>query len=353
MVGTPRNSKVVEASLDDSMSQVSPKEVVKDALNYLNSVYSSPSVIGETSFSRNNPVDQSGVRVDSLLGSLSPHDSFIRSTETSLVAPPVKRRRSIKESDYASLLATERSGVSTYNSLFQASQTSILAEKPLQGLNSLSNLQAFVDRRLSNSSTLDSISIRADSVSHGDSSVLQPLNPSPVKEDELPPLDPEPMDQGSEEDEKGDENKEEEREEEEEKREEEEPKSEEEQIEEKKDSEEEQQEDEDNQEEHETTGNEEISTEPPEAKESDHSANVSIDQGGLSGGSFTQLEETTIRDLLDDSLERPPAGASLLEPTQMPPPTRSLKLRIPEKGVSRRGRKKGSKGEFDWLFVFL
>ena len=314
------------------MSQVSPKAAVKDAMNYLNSVYSSPSVIGEASFSRNASVDQSGVRVDSLLGSLSPHDSFLRSTETSLVAPPVKRRKSIKESDYASLLVTERSGVSTYNSLFQPSQTSILAEKPLQGLNSLSNLQAFVDRRLSNSSTLDSISIRADSVSHSETSVVQPLNPSPMKEEELPPLEPEPLDQGDEEEEKSEEEKKKEEE-----------------SEETKEENEEQQEE---HEEHEATQNEEISTEPPEAKESDHSTNISIDQGGLSGGSFTQLEETTIRDLLGDSLERSPAGTSLLEPTQMPPPTRSLKLRIPEKGVSRRGRKKGSKGELDWVVSF-
>lgn len=315
------------------MSQVSPKAAVKDAMNYLNSVYSSPSVIGEASFSRNASVDQSGVRVDSLLGSLSPHDSFLRSTETSLVAPPVKRRKSIKESDYASLLVTERSGVSTYNSLFQPSQTSILAEKPLQGLNSLSNLQAFVDRRLSNSSTLDSISIRADSVSHSETSVVQPLNPSPMKEEELPPLEPEPLDQGDEEEEKSEENKEENEEQQE-------------------DQEEEEEEQKEEQEEHEATQNEEISTEPPEAKESDHSTNISIDQGGLSGGSFTQLEETTIRDLLGDSLERSPAGTSLLEPMQMPPPTRSLKLRIPEKGVSRRGRKKGSKGELDWVVSF-
>ena len=314
------------------MSQVSPKAAVKDAMNYLNSVYSSPSVIGEASFSRNASVDQSGVRVDSLLGSLSPHDSFLRSTETSLVAPPVKRRKSIKESDYASLLVTERSGVSTYNSLFQPSQTSILAEKPLQGLNSLSNLQAFVDRRLSNSSTLDSISIRADSVSHSETSVVQPLNPSPMKEEELPPLEPEPLDQGDEKEEKNEEEKKKEEE-----------------SEENKEENEEQQEE---HEEHEATQNEEISTEPPEAKESDHSTNISIDQGGLSGGSFTQLEETTIRDLLGDSLERSPAGTSLLEPTQMPPPTRSLKLRIPEKGVSRRGRKKGSKGELDWVVSF-
>lgn len=314
------------------MSQVSPKAAVKDAMNYLNSVYSSPSVIGEASFSRNASVDQSGVRVDSLLGSLSPHDSFLRSTETSLVAPPVKRRKSIKESDYASLLVTERSGVSTYNSLFQPSQTSILAEKPLQGLNSLSNLQAFVDRRLSNSSTLDSISIRADSVSHSETSVVQPLNPSPMKEEELPPLEPEPLDQGDEEEEKSEEEKKKEEE-----------------SEETKEENEEQQEE---HEEHEATQNEEISTEPPEAKESDHSTNISIDQGGLSGGSFTQLEETTIRDLLGDSLERSPAGTSLLEPMQMPPPTRSLKLRIPEKGVSRRGRKKGSKGELDWVVSF-
>ena len=314
------------------MSQVSPKAAVKDAMNYLNSVYSSPSVIGEASFSRNASVDQSGVRVDSLLGSLSPHDSFLRSTETSLVAPPVKRRKSIKESDYASLLVTERSGVSTYNSLFQPSQTSILAEKPLQGLNSLSNLQAFVDRRLSNSSTLDSISIRADSVSHSETSVVQPLNPSPMKEEELPPLEPEPLDQGDEEEEKSEEEKKKEEE-----------------SEENKEENEEQQEE---HEEHEATQNEEISTEPPEAKESDHSTNISIDQGGLSGGSFTQLEETTIRDLLGDSLERSPAGTSLLEPMQMPPPTRSLKLRIPEKGVSRRGRKKGSKGELDWVVSF-
>ena len=328
------------------MSQVSPKAAVKDAMNYLNSVYSSPSVIGEASFSRSASVDQSGVRVDSLLGSLSPHDSFLRSTETSLVAPPVKRRKSIKESDYASLLVTERSGVSTYNSLFQPSQTSILAEKPLQGLNSLSNLQAFVDRRLSNSSTLDSISIRADSVSHSETSVVQPLNPSPMKEEELPPLEPEPLDQGDEEEEKSEEEKkkEEENEEQQEEQEEEE--------EEQKEEQEEEEEQKEEQEEHEATQNEEISTEPPEAKESNHSTNISIDQGGLSGGSFTQLEETTIRDLLGDSLERSPAGTSLLEPTQMPPPTRSLKLRIPEKGVSRRGRKKGSKGELDWVVSF-
>ena len=330
------------------MSQVSPKAAVKDAMNYLNSVYSSPSVIGEASFSRNASVDQSGVRMDSLLGSLSPHDSFLRSTETSLVAPPVKRRKSIKESDYASLLVTERSGVSTYNSLFQPSQTSILAEKPLQGLNSLSNLQAFVDRRLSNSSTLDSISIRADSVSHSETSVVQPLNPSPMKEEEeLPPLEPEPLDQGDEEEEKSEEEKKKEEENEEQQEE-----QEEEEEEQKEEQEEEEEEQKEEQEEHEATQNEEISIEPPEAKESDQSTNISIDQGGLSGGSFTQLEETTIRDLLGDSLECSPAGTSLLEPTQMPPPTRSLKLRIPEKGVSRRGRKKGSKGELDWVVSF-
>ena len=145
---------------------------------------------------------------------------------------------------------------------------------------------------------------------------------------------------------------EEEKSEEEKKKEEESEENKEENEEQQEDQEEEEEEQKEEQEEHEATQNEEISTEPPEAKESDHSTNISIDQGGLSGGSFTQLEETTIRDLLGDSLERSPAGTSLLEPMQMPPPTRSLKLRIPEKGVSRRGRKKGSKGELDWVVSF-
>ena len=63
---------------------------------------------------------------------------------------------------------------------------------------------------------------------------------------------------------------------------------------------------------------------------------------------LSSQEETAIRNLLSSQPDEPSQlqpSPSLLEDSMMPPPTQSLhaKLRIPLKGVSRAGRKKGQK----------
>lgn len=78
-----------------------------------------------------------------------------------------------------------------------------------------------------------------------------------MKEEELPPLEPEPLDQGDEEEEKSEEEK---------KKEEESEENKEENEEQQEDQEEEEEEQKEEQEEHEATQNEEISTEPPEGQ---------------------------------------------------------------------------------------
>ena len=71
---------------------------------------------------------------DSFLSPDSDHSSFLKSTETSFVAFPTKRRRSIRRSDYDSLLLSESKRLSTYSSLFQPSEMKQLSPDVLQSL---------------------------------------------------------------------------------------------------------------------------------------------------------------------------------------------------------------------------
>ena len=71
---------------------------------------------------------------DSFLTPESDHSSFLKSTETSFVSVPTKRRRSIRRSDYDSLLLSESKRLSTYSSLFQSSVNKSFSPDVLQSL---------------------------------------------------------------------------------------------------------------------------------------------------------------------------------------------------------------------------
>ena len=70
---------------------------------------------------------------------------------------------------------------------------------------------------------------------------------------------------------------------------------------------------------------------------------------------LTSQEETVIRNLLSSQPDEPSQvqmTQSYLDDSMMPPPTQSLrsKLRIPLKGLSRAGRKKGQKND-EWMMM--
>ena len=77
---------------------------------------------------------QGGVGIDSFISPESEHASFMKSTETSFVSVPPKRRRSIRESQYESLLLSENKRISSYSSLFQSSEVSGVGSDPIQSL---------------------------------------------------------------------------------------------------------------------------------------------------------------------------------------------------------------------------
>lgn len=127
------------ADQDNSELNVTPRDAMKNAIGYLNSIYSTPSVIEDTSFHRpqvESTIDQSGIHADSILGTFSPHSSFMAPNETSVIAPARKRRKSIRDSEYASLLVSEGNPVSSYSSLLRDSLST--AQDARNGISHLS-----------------------------------------------------------------------------------------------------------------------------------------------------------------------------------------------------------------------
>ena len=289
---------------------------------------------------------------DSFLGPDSDHSSFLKSTETSFVAFPTHRRRSIRRSDYDSLLLSESKRISNYSSLFQSSEMKQLSPDVLQSLQtqpkltdlSLSSISGSrMDSTLQESEIMvnepkekreeekmDEMSVRVDDGTVG--------NESNGRENVQPSMEVE--------------SEEEEEEEEEEKSKEmsksEEPKSIEEEEEEQEEPEEEQEEEEEEEEkseqkeEEEEEKSEQKEEEPEEEQEeeeeeSQHSV-ASIESGNsLSMGDIpfaNSQEERTLRELLIPSQpSQLGETTSLLEPSLMPPPSSSLssRLRIPNR----------------------
>lgn len=307
---------------------------MKGAIAYLNSIYSTPSVIDDTSFHRpqmQSSLDQSGIHADSILGTFSPHSSFMEPNETSILVPAQKRRKSIRDSEYASLLVSEGKPVSSYSSLLRDSistaqdvehgnYTSLFA-KSVQVSDS-STLNASISP--TNSSLSGSVNALSSKVSLINKSlterVMNKEEKEETKKDLEPEEEPEPeletqpkQEQEEPESEQGEEGSEQGQELN--------PESEQEQTEDQAEDQAEEQ------------------TEQEDLPE--------IDQGGLSDHelpeSINSIEETTIRDLFGNSHND--EKISIID-TLMPPPSSSLRLRIPEKGISRRGRKKGSKSGY-------
>ena len=289
---------------------------------------------------------------DSFLGPDSDHSSFLKSTETSFVAFPTKRRRSIRRSDYDSLLLSESKRISNYSSLFQSSEMKQLSPDVLQSLQTQPKLTDLSLSSISGSrmdSTLQESEImvnepkekreeeKMDEMSVGvDDGTVG--NESNGRENVQPSMEVE--------------SEEEEEEEEEEKSKEmsksEEPKSIEEEEEEQEEPEEEQEEEEEEEEkseqkeEEEEEKSEQKEEEPEEEQEeeeeeSQHSV-ASIESGNsLSMGDIpfaNSQEERTLRELLIPSQpSQLGETTSLLEPSLMPPPSSSLssRLRIPNR----------------------
>ena len=287
---------------------------------------------------------------DSFLSPDSDHSSFLKSTETSFVAFPTKRRRSIRRSDYDSLLLSESKRLSTYSSLFQPSEMKQLSPDVLQSLQTQPKL---------NDLSLSSISgSRMDSTLQ-ESEILA-KEPNEKSEEKREKEKVEEMSPGMVEEESNggemmqpsmeilSEKEEEEEEESKEKRKSEEPKSMEEEEEEKEEEEEEEEEEKSEQreeepeepEEEEKSDQEEQEEEEEEEEEegeSQHSvASVaSIESASMGDIPFANSqEERTLRELLIPSQPSQLGEAtSLLEPSIMPPPSSSLssRLRIPNR----------------------
>ena len=127
-----RNSVRTKETKNESLPET-PRQVFKRAGEFLPSVPTTPSIASDESFVvMKQPNLGSGS--DSFLGPDSDHSSFLKSTETSFVAFPTKRRRSIRRSDYDSLLLSESKRISNYSSLFQSSEMKPLSPDVLQSL---------------------------------------------------------------------------------------------------------------------------------------------------------------------------------------------------------------------------
>ena len=346
-----RNSVRTKETKNESPPET-PRQVFKRAGEFLPSVPTTPSIATDESFVvMKQPNLGSGS--DSFLGPDSDHSSFLKSTETSFVAFPTKRRRSIRRSDYDSLLLSESKRISNYSSLFQSSEMKQLSPDVLQSLQTQPKLTDLSLSSISGSrmdSTLQESEImvnepkekreeeKMDEMSVGvDDGTVG--NESNGRENVQPSMEVE-----SEE--------EEEEEEEEEKSKEmsksEEPKSIEEEEEEQEEPEEEQEEEEEEEEkseqkeEEEEEKSEQKEEEPEEEQEeeeeeSQHSV-ASIESGNsLSMGDIpfaNSQEERTLRELLIPSQpSQLGETTSLLEPSLMPPPSSSLssRLRIPNR----------------------
>ena len=345
-----RNSVRTKETKNESPPET-PRQVFKRAGEFLPSVPTTPSIATDESFVvMKQPNLGSGS--DSFLGPDSDHSSFLKSTETSFVAFPTHRRRSIRRSDYDSLLLSESKRISNYSSLFQSSEMKQLSPDVLQSLQtqpkltdlSLSSISGSrMDSTLQESEIMvnepkekreeekmDEMSVRVDDGTVG--------NESNGRENVQPSMEVE--------------SEEEEEEEEEEKSKEmsksEEPKSIEEEEEEQEEPEEEQEEEEEEEEkseqkeEEEEEKSEQKEEEPEEEQEeeeeeSQHSV-ASIESGNsLSMGDIpfaNSQEERTLRELLIPSQpSQLGETTSLLEPSLMPPPSSSLssRLRIPNR----------------------
>ena len=345
-----RNSVRTKETKNESPPET-PRQVFKRAGEFLPSVPTTPSIATDESFVvMKQPNLGSGS--DSFLGPDSDHSSFLKSTETSFVAFPTKRRRSIRRSDYDSLLLSESKRISNYSSLFQSSEMKQLSPDVLQSLQTQPKLTDLSLSSISGSrmdSTLQESEImvnepkekreeeKMDEMSVGvDDGTVG--NESNGRENVQPSMEVE--------------SEEEEEEEEEEKSKEmsksEEPKSIEEEEEEQEEPEEEQEEEEEEEEkseqkeEEEEEKSEQKEEEPEEEQEeeeeeSQHSV-ASIESGNsLSMGDIpfaNSQEERTLRELLIPSQpSQLGETTSLLEPSLMPPPSSSLssRLRIPNR----------------------
>ena len=318
---------------------------------------------------------------DSFLGPESDHSSFLKSTETSFVAFPAKRRRSIRRSDYDSLLLSESKRISTYSSLLQSSEVKQFSPDVLQSLQiqpkltdlSLSSISGSrMDSTLQESDTtihemkeksperkeeekeeeknsMEEVSIGMDDVvlpvneSNEGESVQSSIEISSAKQSEVKQSkaneSTESVEQRKEEEEPEEESEEEESEEEKpEEKEEEEPEEEEEQEKEEEpeeeEKEEEEPEEEEKEEEPEEEEKEEEEKEEEPTEESQHSVE-SVESVSLGDIPFANSqEERTLRELLVPSQPSQLGDmTSLLEPSLMPPPSSSLasRLRIPNR----------------------
>ena len=330
---------------------------------------------------------------DSFLGPESDHSSFLKSTETSFVAFPAKRRRSIRRSDYDSLLLSESKRISTYSSLLQSSEVKQFSPDVLQSLQiqpkltdlSLSSISGSrMDSTLQESDTtihemkeksperkeeekeeeknsMEEVSIGMDDVvlpvneSNEGESVQSSIEISSAKqsevkqskanestesveqrkEEEEPEEEPEEESEEEESEEEKPEEKEEEEPEEEEKEEkEEEPEEEEKEEEPEEEEKEEEPEEEEKEEEPEEEEKEEEEKEEEPTEESQHSVE-SVESVSLGDIPFANSqEERTLRELLVPSQPSQLGDmTSLLEPSLMPPPSSSLasRLRIPNR----------------------
>ena len=326
---------------------------------------------------------QGEIDADSILGTIPSHSSFMNPNEPSMIAPKEKRRRSIKETDYASLLVSESKPVSSYSSLFQnseltgLSQSSVNSRPGLAGLTNLSSLH--VPSPVSDSSTLSSESIpQADSsihltsnnnlsfltsrLSHANqmmekgleqgqvndattkiknleefSELRDRLSAIPHKEDSLVPISDRleklsmlSTSQGTDTNDTTDNTTESSH------------------LSQKSQSLQVSQKDEMEEEE------EQEQEQEQELPSMDMDMDMDMDIGSIDDvneedlpGSMNSSEETVIRELLDHQSSKSAlaSGAMSFLGSLMPPPKQSLRLTIPGKGISRAGRKKGSLGE--------
>ena len=345
-----RNSVRTKETKNESPPET-PRQVFKRAGEFLPSVPTTPSIATDESFVvMKQPNLGSGS--DSFLGPDSDHSSFLKSTETSFVAFPTHRRRSIRRSDYDSLLLSESKRISNYSSLFQSSEMKQLSPDVLQSLQtqpkltdlSLSSISGSrMDSTLQESEIMvnepkekreeekmDEMSVRVDDGTVGNESNGRE-NVQPSMEVESEEEEEEEEEEKSKEMSKSEEPKSIE-EEEEEQEEPEEEQEEEEEEEEKSEQKEEEEEEKSEQKEEETEEEQE-----EEEEESQHSV-ASIESGNsLSMGDIpfaNSQEERTLRELLIPSQpSQLGETTSLLEPSLMPPPSSSLssRLRIPNR----------------------
>ena len=268
----------------------------RNATEFLPSALSTPSVNGEDSLvlaQQRDSINQSGINVSSLMGNESAHTSFYNPNESSILSSVPSRRRSIRESQYESLLRSETKRVSTYSDLFQDSVllSASVAER------SLFRPSPSVVHQDSTKS-LDSSTLSAASISHADTSLDHQLSHlssrlSEVNEASKSSLSPS-VD--------------------------------------------------------ESVKKELIMREEQEPVEIEP---ASFDEETPT--TLTSQEETVIRNLLSSQPDEPSQvqmTQSYLDDSMMPPPTQSLrsKLRIPLKGLSRAGRKKGQKND-EWMMM--